>query len=181
MNLLVSENGYDVIPDPKLFMIRQFRELLDSRSANKDILTKELGYLYFYANPESIFADQTDDITRHIDVVMYVGLPQGWSVDDVLQRALECYDIFINMKASTRLLKTARKAVNKLEAQLDDMDLNERDKNDRPIWNMQHFNSIIKTMPDTMEALDKAERIYIKGKEEQTKTVGNKDLSFYDD
>lgn len=181
MNLLKSENGYDVIPDPKIFLIQEFNSLLNARKKNMSILTKELGYIYFMFDQESDFIDQTNELLRHNDVVLYINLPSNYKVDKYMEDCIKAFKT-LSETSQSKMLDTCRKAVSKLEVFIDSIDLNERDmKTGKPVWDFKKYQEIVKGMPDTMASLQKVEDLYIKKREEQSKMRGDKTASVFED
>lgn len=180
MKLFKCEDGYRVDVSPELYLISEFDALLTNRENDKDTLLKELGYIYFMHDVESDFMSQTNNGMRHDEIVRYLNLPSGWKVDHLLQKAIEAY-LYLSETLSSKLLTTARKSVDKLNIQLDKLDLDERDKSGKPIYNLKQFNDTVTQLPNTMEALDKAEKMYIKGVAEKGKLKGNKDKKIFED
>lgn len=178
MNLLTSKDGYSVIPDPKIFLILEFEKLRDSRK-DKGILTKELGYIYFMYSPESDFADQTLESERKKDVIKYLGLPAIYNPDSNMEACITAYKILTQTTAS-KMLETARNGVEKLKNQIDLIDLNDRDKNDKPIWDLKKYQEVVNGMPTTMAALVKVEELYIKKREEEARLKGDKAASVFE-
>lgn len=179
MRLLVSEDGYNVIPDPKIFLIMEFEKLRDSRK-DLNTLTKELGYLYFMYHPESDFMDQTVESFRHIDVVKYLGLPSGYQPDQIMKQAIDAY-LYLSQTSESKMLQTARKSVAKLEKQIDEIDLDERDKNGKPVWDLKKYQDVVKSMPETMASLQKVEDLYVRKKEEAARLKGDKEAAIFED
>lgn len=181
MNLLKSENGYDVIPDPKVFLIQEFESLLHARNKNMSILTKELGYIYFMYDQESDFIDQTNELLRHNDVLLYINLPSSYQVDKYMEDCIKAFKI-LSETSQSKMLNTCRKAVSKLEEFIDNLNLNERDlKTGKPVWDFKKYQDSVKSMPDTMASLQKVEELYVKRREEQSKMRGDKTAAVFED
>lgn len=180
MRLLTTTDGYNVIPDPKIFLILEFETLRDSRP-DRNILTKELGYIYFMYNPESDFADQTIESERKKDVIKYLGLPAVYNPDGKMLNCINAYKT-LSETSQSKMLAVARHAVDKLKNQIDNIDLDERDpKSNKPIWDLKKYQDIVKGMPDTMESLVKVEELYIKKRDAQARLKGDKEASIFED
>ena len=183
IKLIKSTDGFNLDIEDELWFIWAFKCYLENRLKDKkngkELILKELGYLYFYYNPESDFMSQTDDGARNLEVLQYVNLPINWKPDKLFE---DCVKAYLGPEDLTdKLLKTARFATDKLNNQLKKIDLDERDKSGKPIYNLKHFNETIKQLPDTMEALDKAEKMYIRNKAEKNNLKGGKEKSIYED
>src|SRR5690606_19311915 len=100
-----------------------------------------------------------------------------WDIDNYLQKVIDMYMESQEKEDSYALLKTLYNMVEKIKVQLDNIDLNERDKNDKPIWNIKIINDTVKGMPELMESLKKAENEFIKA---QKKGINSKTGSLYD-
>lgn len=183
LTLIKTDDGFNLDIADELWFIWEFKVFLEDRLKDKkngkEQILKELGYLYFYYNPESDFASQTNDSLRHDEVLQYVNLPNNWKADKLFENIVSIYNGVETL--TDKLLKTARLATDKLNIQLAKIDLDEKDKSGKPIYNLKQFNETIKQLPDTMEALDKAEKMYIRNKAEKTNLKGGKEKSIYED
>lgn len=186
LTLITTTDGFQLDISDELWHIRQFKKYLEKRFKTfsdkedaKELILKELGFLYFNYNPESDFASQVDEELRRLEVIDYMGLPLSWKEDEYFKDILKAYlgpeSLF------DKLLKTARISTDKINNQLNNIDLDERDKSGKPIYNLKQFNDTIKQLPETMEALDKAEKMYIKNKSEKTNLKGGKEKSMFED
>lgn len=176
MKLFKSNDGFTVEIEPELYQIKEFAELLESRKKNLSLLYKELSYIYFYSDMTSDFQFQTNELERHNELKHYLGLPSTWKKDKLIEEAIEAYK-YLSQTPSSRLLQSAYVGAEKLKKQLEEIDLNERDKNGKPIWNIKQFNDTLKAIAQTVEELDKAEKQFIRSqKEVNKKTKTNQSL-----
>lgn len=180
MKLVELDSEWNPIINPELFLIECFEELRIDRQKDKDLLIKEIGYIYFFYNLKSDFQFQTNKKERHKDVKRYVGLPDDWEIDDLLGRCIDTY-LYLSQSVSSKILQTAYMSVDKLKEQLEAIDLNERDSNNKPIWNIKHYSDTTKVIPDLLETIQKAEKAYLKGEQENEKLRGNKLKTLYED
>jgi len=178
--LTVDTDGYSLKIEPEIYTIGEFANLVESRKKNPSLLFKELGYIYFYADMASDFQFQTNEQDRHKELIKYLDLPSGWKKDRVLESALDAYK-YLSQTPSSRLLESAYISTDKIKKQLESINLDERDKNGKPIWNVKQILDTVKAMPDLMDAIQKAEKTYIRNQEENSKLRGNKQKSVYDD
>lgn len=183
LTLIKTDDGFNLDIADELWFIWEFKVFLEDRLKDKkngkEQVLKELGYLYFFYNPESDFASQTNDELRHDEVLLYMSLPSNWKPDNLFDNIVKVYNGVDSL--ADKLLKTARLATDKLNTQLGKIDLDERDKSGKPIYNLKQFNETIKQLPDTMEALNKAEKAYIANKAEKNNMKGQKTKSLYED
>ena len=176
----VKEDNFTLEIEPELYTIKEFAELVENRKKNTSLLIKELSYIYFFADLNSDFQFQANELERHKDLIKYINLPPGWKKDKFIEDALETYK-YLSQTASSRLLSSVYVSVDKIKQQLETIDLNERDKSGKPVWNIKQFQEIAQRLPLTMEAIQKAEKQFVKSQEENTKLRGTKTKSVYDD
>ena len=179
MKLIELDSEYNPIINPELFLLDAFVKLRDSRKDPK-LLLQEIGFIYFFYNLKSDFQFQTNKRERLKDVKHYVKLPPGWEVDEILQECIDAYT-YMSQTVAGKLLENAYLSVDKINDQLNLIDLNERDNNNKPIWNIKQFADTTKVIPELMDTLEKAEKAYIKGHEQNDKLRGSKLKTLYED
>lgn len=179
MKLLNSPDGFIVEVNPELYMIKEFANLLENRK-DKKLLLKEIAYIYFFYDLSSDFQFELNEFSRHKDLIKYLDLPTDWTKDKLLNEAIDAFN-YLSQSPASRLLQTAYIGADKLKSQLETMNLNERDKGGKPIWNIKQFNDTLKQIADTVESLDKAEKKFIKSQEDNSKLRGTKTKSMYED
>lgn len=179
INLITSPDGFQIDADPMLYALAAFAELLEDRKADKNLLMKELAYMYFFSNPKSDFQFQVDEVERNRDVIKYVNLPTGWVKDELFENAHDVY-IYGCTTSASKLLEGARIGSDKLDKKLRSIDLDKVDKNGKEVYNLKQIQDTINNMPKTMESLLQAEKIYIKAQEESDKIRDGKMKSLYD-
>lgn len=179
MKLVELDSEYQVIVNPELFLIDCFAALRDDRK-NPKLLLKELGYIYFFYNMKSEFQFQTNKAERAKDVKRRCKLDEKWKVDKLL---LECIDVYLYLSQTVggSILESAYLMADKIKDQMNLIDLNERDKSNKPIWNVKQMVDTSKSLPDLMESLNKAEMTYMKGQNENNKLRGDKLKTLYED
>lgn len=176
INLLENVDGFTIRINPEFLSIKAVSDLVNSRG-DKNLLYKEISFIYFYCNLLSDFNSQKDLKLRKEEIKKYLGLKDTWDIDKYLERVIELYTKSQEEEDSYALLKTLYNMVEKIKVQLDNIDLNERDKNDKPIWNIKIINDTVKGMPELMESLKKAEAQFIKA---QKTGLQSKSGSLYD-
>jgi len=179
MKLLTSNDGFNVEINPELYAIKEFANLLESRK-DKALLVKEISYIYFFYDMATDFQFETNELARNKDVIQYIGLPDDWQPDELVNEAIKAFK-YLSQTVSSKLLKTAYMAINKIQEQLESINLNERDKSGKPIWNIKQIQDTINAMPMVMERIEKAEKQFIKSQEDNTKLRGTKLKSIYED
>lgn len=179
MKLFELDESYNLIFHTELFLLKDFRDLRDDRN-DVGILFKELGYIYYFCDMKSDFQFEINPLKRKEDIKRYVGLDKSWEPDDFINTCMDVYD-FLSQSVGTRLLETAFLTVDKFTAQIKRIDLNERDKNGKPIWNQKQIMDMAKNIPDLLELVEKAEAQFVKDQGKETKLKGNKVKTLYED
>ena len=178
--ITLKEDGFTLDINPELYTIREFAELIESRKKNKDILIKELAYIYFFSDLTSDFQFQVNEYDRHKDLIKYLSLGESWKKDKMIEDAIEAYR-YLSQNVSSKLLAGVYIIVEKIEQQLKGIDLDERDKSGKPIWNIKQIQEVARGLPFVMESIEKAEKVYIKSQEDNNKLRGTKTKSIYED
>lgn len=179
MKLFELDETYNLVFQPEVFLLKDFRDLRDSRD-DVELLYKELAFIYFYCDLKSDFQFETNIAKRKKDVKKYVDLDPSWTIDEILNDCMDTY-LYLSKTVSSQLLQTAYLAVDKFDKQIRDIDLNERDKNNRPIWNQKQMLDMTKSIPELLETVKKAEAEFLKDEEKQTKLRGDKVKTLYED
>lgn len=178
--IIVKEDGFTLDVNPLLYTIAEFANLIEFRSKDRKLLLKELAYIYFHTDLKSDFQFQVDANERKRDLIKYLDLDASWTVGPEVKKAIEAYK-YLSQTVSSKLLATVYSIVDKIEAQLNSIDLDERDKSNKPIWNIKQIQEVAQRLPYVMESIDKAEKIYIRSQEDNTKIRGTKTKSLYED
>lgn len=180
MKLIELDEEWNIILNPELFLIDCFEQLRLDRKKDKKLLLKEIGFIYFFYNLKSVFQFETNKAARKKNVKSYVKLDDQWEVDDLLQECIDTY-LFLSQTVASKLLNNAYMSVDKINAQLDEIDLNERDKMGKPIWNLKQFADTTKIIPQLFETMEQAEKAYLKGQAENDTLRGDKLKTLYED
>jgi ADP-heptose:LPS heptosyltransferase len=178
MKLLTYE-GYKVKVSPEALALKPFKVLWSrDRTKNKDKALTEFAYIYFYADPRSEYQYIVDDEDRDKAVKEGLGLSAKWKPDKELKKAIELYLSFTT--TSALLLQDTRYAVDKLRTLLRDINLDEKDKNGKPIYTLNVITATIKQVPSLVRDLDNAEKLLNEQLRETESAVGSSELSIMD-
>lgn len=97
---------------------------------------------------------------REDRILKEIGL-KDWKPDDVVKEGVELY-IRLQETFSMSFLKSTRKAANNLKKFFDDVDLNERDRSNKPVYKPVDITNAIANSVKIIEALDKWEEKVMK-------------------
>lgn len=177
---LFEYDNYEVIVEPEALMLAPFKALYDrDKRKDKSLAKQELAYIYFMSDPRSDYQYIIDAEVRSEEVIKGLGMPKGWKPDAAVNRAMAFYESFRPVSAG--LLEDTRVAVNKLRQMLRDIDLDERDKNDKPVYTLNTITQTIKQIPGLVKDLDEAERTLTRDIIAETKARGSQNKSIFED
>lgn len=178
MRLFVYE-GYKVIIAPEALMLKPFKALWSrDRTRDKNKAMTEFAYIYFWADPRSEYQYIVDDDDRAEAVKEGLGLSAKWKPDKDILAAISLYQSFTTTAAL--LLQDTRYAVDKLRQLLRDINLDDKDKNGKPIYTLNVITSTIKQVPALVRDLDTAEQFLNEQLRESESARGNTEMGIMD-
>lgn len=165
MNIFEIKN-YVVTFSPQALMLKPFREIWDNDSSkDKAEAVKELSYVYYMADERSDFMYILNEEERHEEVIRSLELGHGtWIVPHYVTDAIAYY-IEMSETTSTRLLRSTRGVVEKISSFLDAVDVNERDKNNKPVFDIGRIVTSVEKIPKLIKSLSDIESEIIKERE----------------
>lgn len=180
MKLFELNDNYEVGFEPELFLIKAFKDLRKSREDDTGLLLKELGFVYFFCDMNSDFQYAANEKERETDVKALLGLDDKWRPDN---RVMECMRVYeqLNQSVSSNLLKSVYIAVDKVREHLETINLKERDKSNKPVYNQKDIIASIKQIPDLLKSIRAAETEFIMNREQGGRLKGNKEKTVYED
>ena len=143
MKDLLTVNNNVVIPSPYALTIPEF----------KDLDVKELAFLYFYVDHRSSYAAYDEEERRDtlLSELKVKSTPK-------LHAGLAKYKELSETHAS-KLLKSARSAVNKLEKYFKDIDLTAMDENGKLLYQAKDLVANLSKIGEVIEGLDRLEEL----------------------
>lgn len=154
---LFKYEGYKVTIEPEALALKPFGTIWNrDKSKHKNNAINELSYVYFFSDPRSDYQYIVDEEFRSQAIKDGEGLPDKWKPDKQVLEAIAFYRQF--KTSSALLLEATRILIDKVMAQMKDLDLNERDKNDKPIFALNTITSTIEKVPGLVLKLDEAEK-----------------------
>jgi len=180
MNLFELQ-GHRVVFAPQALGLKPFRDLYDrDKSKNKEIAIAELEYMWFMCDYKSDYSDIIDDEERSEEIISVLDLPKKWEKDDVIQVAM---DFYIDRSDSMlmKLYKASKILLSKIVKFAETVDLDERDGNDKPIYNVKQINDMVKQLGGTVESVQHLEKM-VKAEVSANKTnVGSREKNMFED
>jgi len=162
-------------------LLKPFRILWDrDKSKNKSLAAAELSAIYFYADYKSDFSDIMEEEEKLKLIKSYiVGMPENWQPDEVFNKAVEFYKER-SCTQSIKLLESTRRTVSKITTYLDNVDLNEVDKQGKLKFNVKQILDTISDAGDLPTALNKLEQQVKKELMEKKENIGQKKMNLFE-
>lgn len=177
---LFKYEGYNISISEEAMLLKPFNALWKrDKSKGKQMALAELGFVYFFADPRSDYQYLIDDDIRTEAIKEGEGLKDTWKPDKLVLDAVAFYQRF--KPTAAVLLDTTRFLVDKLMKQMKALDLDERDKNDKPIFALNMVISSIEKVPGLALKLDEAERIIASEIKTDNKMRGQGEKSIFED
>lgn len=181
MNLFqLNDTTFNVEFAPQALLLKPFREIWDcDMTEGKQVASAELAYVYYMCDQRSDHMYILDEQERHEVVVDALNLGQGWTAPPYVENAMLFYKE-MSTTVSTKLLTSTRGVVEKISKFLDDIDPNERDKNNKPVFDINKIVASVEKIPKLVKSLNQIEEEVIKEKELKSQN-GNRDMGMFDD
>jgi hypothetical protein len=177
---LFNLEDYEVVVEPEALVLAPFKKLWDrDRNKDKHMAKQELAYLFFMGDPRSDYQYIIDSEIRSSEIIKGLGMPDKWKPDKAVEDALKFYESFKPVSAG--LLEDTRVAVNKLREMLRNIDLDERDEKQRPVYTLSSITQTIKQIPALVRDLDEAERTLSKDIKTEARARGSQNKSVFED
>ncbi len=182
MNLFqLNATTYEVEFSPQALLIAEFAELWRcDPSEDKNMATKELGYIFYMADSRSTYMYLLDENERHDQICNDMAGMQNWIKPSYIPRCIEKYKE-LSQTTSTVLLESTRGVVEKISNFLSVIDPNERDKNTgKPVFAINTITRAVAEVPKLIKALNDIESEIIKEKALKAQS-GNTSVGLFDD
>lgn len=176
MKLLKYEN-YEVTPTPECFMIKPLRDIYNKdRTKNKEKFMQIISFIYHYCDPRSTYATVIDDEERRKQIVLQEGLPENFTPDAALIKAMETYKE-VTTTTSVKLLDSMRKAIAKIGEFVENVDLYATDDKGKPLYTVSSIVQATDKIPMLAKKLIETEKIVASEIEETGRIRGGEDTA----
>jgi hypothetical protein len=126
----------------------------DVDGRKKKQATKELAFVWFWANPVSPYYEYDLD-QKTFKIKRAVGLDDSWKMDNAVTEAIDFYiSEFIENKFALRTLNSNINAINKTNQFLDDFQYSERDDKNKPLYTPAMITTAVKNCTATLLAVE---------------------------
>jgi hypothetical protein len=171
--LYISEEVWGLVPFNKI--------LKRDKTKEKEIAFKEVLFIYYFCDIRSDYLTMEEDV-RLVEIKHDIGLPVGWSIDYIVQEAMDIY-----MKHDSvleTLYRQTLKATSAVGKYLENAEalLAERDRYDKPTNDISKITTAIQKVPKLMSDLKSAYKEVVKEKEDtDNKKKGSKAFNTFED
>lgn len=177
---LIKYEGYNITIEPEMLLIEPFKKIWNrDKSITKNKALSELGFIYFMCDPRSDYQYIIDEEARMNEIKRAEGLTDNWKPDKELVEAMEYYKSVQPMAAL--LLADTRAAIEKLRQYLKKINLDEKDKNGKPVYSLDTYTRTIRQITELTTELNNAEKELNKEITQSDKVRGALEKSMYED
>jgi hypothetical protein len=163
---------------PQALLLQPFKDLWDrDTTKDKSQALNELGFVYYYCAFKSDFSDITNDMQREAAIKELIDV----EVDDLVRAACKFYKQRQHT-ISTELLRTAKKAINKMSEYFDTVDFTEQHpKTGKLIHDLGKTKASIDKLGETIKGLNNLEQQVKKELEEAGNMKGSRIKKAFED
>lgn len=169
-----------VVLNPQSLNIPEFKAIWDrDKSKMKGNATKEISYIVYtcdesFNNPYRAYRD-----SDRKEVLLKDFMHDGWVEDELIVSAM---NKFKSLKETTnsRLLRSAKKAAEKLSEYFDSVDFNMRDSSGKPVFSSRDLASNLKEVAGIVKSLNTLEEMVRKEQTESSNVRGGGEVGFYE-
>jgi hypothetical protein len=148
-----------VLDNAAVATVKEFKRILTrDKDRNKRTAFKELAFVYMFIDPRSPFFNEKEELKTD-SIKRELGFDITWEPDDELRQAMVRYTELTETPV-VRILKKARKALEKMEDYFDAVDYTERnEKTNALIFSPKEVFNAIAEIADAQKGLDKLEEM----------------------
>lgn len=159
---LIEFDGTDFKIADEALLVRPVRELFEQdTNPRKEEFWKQISYLWFMCDPRSTYMYLVDEEARAAEIKTQEGFPEEWAPDSLLQEAMTIYRKH-TLTTSALMLESLRKGSENIRKFIEDIDLSERDKNGKPIYQVSTYTNTLGQIPELARKISEAEKALAK-------------------
>lgn len=169
-----------VILNASSLVIPEFKKLWDrDKTKGKHKATKEISYIVFLceessSNPYRAYKDFERESILRKD---FMG--EGWQPDEDILRAIDKYRD-LKQTTNSRLLRSAKRAADKLAEYFDQVDFSLLGKDGKPVYSSRDLSANLKEVAGIVKSLGILEDMVRKEQTESPNVRGGGDIGFYE-
>lgn len=156
MKLLDLKNS-SVVVSPEALMVPEFKDIWEGdESESKEKALKELAYIYFTCDYKSPYLRSMGRDKVRLVVAKDFMKDSAYKPGPKIEKAIEKYKD-LQTTPSMRLLEASIRTIHNLTNYLETVDLQERDKSNKPIYKPTDVTNSLKSIGGIVESLNKVQ------------------------
>ena len=165
---------------PQVLSIKEFKDLWNKRQPDYQKAIDEMTMIFFYIDVRSPYM-RLDEEERWEEILLDVMSDDPkWKPDKYVNACMEKYKE-LSRTPSMDSLESILKAQKKLDRLLDNIDLEERDNNNKPIHDPKKIQMILKDMPNLIKALQETTRLVMTEMDEDNQLQAGRTKAEFED
>lgn len=167
---LLQYINYQVVVTDEALLVKAIRDLYNADTTKtKETFMQQASIIFFMADPRSSYSDIIDSKEKFEEILKCEGIKV--KMTKTLQAAIDRY-AELSQTTSSKLLEDTKIAVSKVRKFLREVDLDQLDDKNRPIYTVSSITTAIKQIPQLSKDLVETERVVNKEIEEQGRMRG---------
>lgn len=169
-----------VVLNPQSLNIPEFKAIWDrDKSKQKGNATKEISYIVYLCdesvdNPYRAYREE-----ERIQVLLKDFMTVDWQPDEVVLQAVEKFKD-LKQTTNSRLLRSAKKAAEKLSEYFDSVDFNVKDSHGKPVFSSRDLAANLKEVAGIVKSLNTLEDMVRKEQSESSNIRGGGEVGMYE-
>jgi len=165
---------------PQLLSIKEYKALWNDRAPNTQLAVDEMSLIFFLTDVRSPYM-RTEESERTIEVLMDI-MPDNlnWKPDKLVLACMEKYKE-MSRTPSMDSLESAWIAQRKIDQFLQNINLEERDKNGKPVHNVKQIQMMQKDLPNSIKALQTTQRLVMTEMNEDLELQAGREKAEFED
>lgn len=176
--------GRIVQPTIEILLISPFKEIWENdKSKNKDEALKDFAYIEFMCSPKrSNPYFGYDENVKEEKIKQEIYKDVKYKISPLVIKAVDKYKEFLEDASLTMsYFMSAKCAAEKIKKFFNTFDINERTKNDTPVYKPKEITSAIIDTELTLQKLDNMQKKVEQELFETTKTRNNKEINHFEE
>jgi hypothetical protein len=165
---------------PQVLAVKAFKDLWEDRQPDFQRAISELSMIFFFVDVRSPYMRlEEDERWKEILLDMMPDEPD-WKPDEYVNACMLKYRE-LSRTPSMDSLESILKAQKKLDRLLDNIDLEERDMNNKPIHDPKKIQMILKDMPNLIKSLQETTRLVMTEMDEDNQLQAGRTKAEFED
>jgi len=177
---LVRVENFQIVFDDELLLLKPFRQLYKSdKNRDKRGFMDFLTIVYFTYDPRSDYSYIVDENLR----LQEVCTTNGMEIPKFNELQIQCVSLYkqLTTTISQELLRSTKKAIDKVRDFLENVDLNAKDDKGKPIYTINSVTTAIRQIPQLAKDVVDAEKAVAREIQEQGRARGGNEKTLMDD